>query len=266
MLPENIIFSSICWFCSLIFWTIALWALKRKDPMHFWSGSTVKSEEITNIPLYNRANGIMWSVYGVWIAVAGVLALLNIVIGAILLVVICIPGIFVLVAAYNRIYNKYRSTSAVKSIDGLPSKTPKGIIVVLSLIIVITFTAVAALFIYGEKDPLVDIFDDYIQIKTMFGLNIDFFEITDIYLIEKSMSELGIGMRTNGYGGFGNTLKGNFKSAFLGDTLLFVQSKSSPTIRIERKNKKDVYISLRSNENTERLYNNLIAALEYFHK
>lgn len=93
----------------------------------------------------------------------------------------------------------------------------------------------------------------------MYGLNIDFSEIANIFLIEKSMSDIGIGTRTNGYGGTGGALKGNFKSDTLGETLLFVQSKSSPTIKIERTNKKDVYISLRNSENTEQLYRELIA-------
>ena len=122
-----------------------------------------------------------------------------------------------------------------------------------------TIFAVGALFFYGEKDPDVSILDDRIQIKSMYGLNIDFFEFANIYLIEKSMSDIGIGIRTNGYGGIGRALKGNFKSDTLGETLLFVQSGSSPTIKMERTDKKDVYISFRNSESTEQLYHELIA-------
>jgi hypothetical protein len=88
----------------------------------------------------------------------------------------------------------------------------------------------------------------------MYGLTIDFSDITDISLIEKSMRAIGVGTRTNGYGGFGETLKGHFKSIGLGETLLFVRSKSSPTIRIKRNGAKDVYISFRNGEDTERVY------------
>jgi hypothetical protein len=116
-------------------------------------------------------------------------------------------------------------------------------------------------FSYSEKEPEVRILDDHIQIEAMYGLNIDFSEIADISLIEKSMSDIGIGIRTNGYGGFGETLKGNFRSDTLGETLLFVQSKSSPTIRIEWIGKKDVYISFRSSESTEQLYRQMIEAV-----
>lgn len=75
----------------------------------------------------------------------------------------------------------------------------------------------------------------------MYGVEIDFSEILEISLIEESMSDIGIGIRSNGYGGFGGSLKGNFKSDSIGDTLLFVYAKSSPTIKIERANKKDIY-------------------------
>ena len=95
----------------------------------------------------------------------------------------------------------------------------------------------------------------------MYGVNIDFSEITSISLIEKSMDDIGVGRRTNGYGGFGETLKGNFESDINGKTLLFVQAKTSPTIKIERMDKKDVYISLRNSTNTEQLYRELMSAI-----
>lgn len=255
----NIIFATICWLCSLTFGVIALWAFKRKEPMHFWSGSTVRPEEIADIPSYNRANGLMWGIYGVCMFVTGILSLFSIITGVILLVIICVPGIVVLVVAYNRIYNKYRSTSVIYKTDVSTSKTPKAVIIAITLISSIIFIAVAGLFFYGEKDPDISILDGRIQIKAMYGVNIDFSEVAKISLIEKSMSDIGIGTRTNGYGGTGGALKGNFKSDTLGETLLFVQPKSSPTIKIERTDKKDVYISLHNSKSTEQLYRKLIA-------
>jgi len=71
------------------------------------------------------------------------------------------------------------------------------------------------------------------------------------------MSNIGIGSRTNGYGGFGESLKGNFTSDTLGDIILFVNSKSSPTIKIERIDQKDVYISFGNSESTEQLFRDL---------
>lgn len=201
MASENIIFAAVCWLCSLIFWGIALWAFKRKDPMHFWSGSTVKPEEITDIPAYNRANGLMWTIYAISMVVTGILSLFSIKTGAVLLVIISIPGTVVLIFAYYRIYKKYRSTSVINKTDSSVSKTPKAVIIAAISISAIIVIAVGVLFFYSEKEPEVIILDSGIQIKAIYGLKIDFSEISDISLIEKSMRDIGVGRRTNGYGG-----------------------------------------------------------------
>lgn len=264
MSSVNIIFAATCWLCSLVFGVIALWAFKRRDPVHFWSGSIVRHEEIADIPSYNRANGLMWAIYAVCIAATGISSLFSITIGAILLGIICVPGILVLIIAYNGIYSKYRSTSTSVTYrnDHSTSKTPKAVMIAIAFISVITLAVVGALFFYGDKDPDVSILDDCIQIKAMYGLTINFSEVTDISLIEKSMSAIGVGARVNGYSGVGQALKGNFKSDTLGETLLIVQSNASPTIKIERNDKKDIYISFRSSERTEQLYRELLAAIQ----
>ena len=100
----------VCSFCSLVFGLIALWSFKRKDPMHFWSGITVKPEEIADIPAYNRANGMMWALYALAIFLSGVLTLFSESAGAILLMVILLPGLGVLIFVYYRIYNKYKTS------------------------------------------------------------------------------------------------------------------------------------------------------------
>ena len=227
--------------------------------MHFWSGSTVKPEEISDIPSYNRANGLMWAIYAACMVITGILSLFSIKVGVILLVILCFPGIVVLIIVYNRIYNKYKSTSVAYKTYNSTSNPSKAAVITIISISAIILVALGALFIYGEKDPEISILDDCIQIKSMYGLNIDFSEITDISLIEKSMSEIGIGTRTNGFDGLGEALKGIFKSDTYGEALLFVQSKSSPTIKIERIGRKKVYISFRNSESTEQLYRELTA-------
>jgi hypothetical protein len=109
MSAENIIFAAICGGCALIFILIALWAFKRRTPMHFWSGSTVKPEEISDIPAYNKANGKMWLAYAIGMVVSGVVSLFSVGVGAILLTIICVPGVGVLIVAYKRIYEKYKT-------------------------------------------------------------------------------------------------------------------------------------------------------------
>jgi len=105
---DHIAFAVVCWACALLFGAIALWAFKRRTPMHFWAGSAVKPQEITDIPAYNRANGLLWVAYGVLMAAIGVIALFEITVATVLLLIQCLPGVAVLIAVYRRIYQKYR--------------------------------------------------------------------------------------------------------------------------------------------------------------
>jgi uncharacterized heparinase superfamily protein len=121
--------------------------------------------------------------------------------------------------------------------------------------------AVSTILIYGAKEPKVKVFDDRVQIKTMYGLTINFSDITDVSLIESSMREIGnVGRRVNGGDTFG-TLRGHFKSDTLGETLLFVRLNASPTIKIERNNDKDIYLNFSSSEKTNMLFNELNTAI-----
>lgn len=239
------------------FAAIAIWAFKSKNPIHFWSGSTVRPEEITDIAAYNRANGLMWTVYAICMAVTGVLSLFSISIAAGLLIVISIPGTIVLILIYNKIYNKYRNATVTCRTEEPVSKMSKGVMVAIAAFTGIFMILIGIMLHYGSKDPVINVLDDRVQIKAMYGIEIEFSEISEVSLIEKSMDDIGVGTRTNGYGGMGETLKGNFESDDLGETLLFVQSETSPTIRIVRTDKKDVYISFHNSENTEQLYQEL---------
>lgn len=236
--------------------------------MHFWSRSKVMPEEISDIPAYNRANALMWAIYAACMVLAGILSLFSVITGIILMVITIVPGILVLIVVYKSIYNRYRitsftSTEIPNSSSNTSTKihnTSKGSIkTAINLIAtVIIFIGLVVMFYLGEKEPEVIINNDRIQIKGMYGLSIDLSEIADISLVEKSMKELGIGRRTNGYGGFGDTLKGNFNSDALGETMLFVHANSSPTIKIERAGKKDIYISYNNAERTNQLYKALM--------
>ncbi len=254
MSSANILFAVICWVSTLPFVAIAIWAFKRKEPMHFWSGSTVSPEEITNIPAYNRANGLMWTVYAIGYLITGLLSLVNIIISVVLLILVSVVGTVALIVFYNRIYKKYKNPAYTFKPEHVKAKTPKGIIIAIVAFMGIVFVLVGVLFYYGSKDAIVNVQKDSIQIKAMYGLTIDRSEISAISLIEESMDDIGVGTRINGYGGFDGVLKGTFESEALGNVLLFVHEKSSPTIKIERKDKKNIYISLRNSEKTEQLY------------
>lgn len=62
----------ICWLCAGVFSGIGLWANRRAEPMHFWSGTTVDPKKISDIPAYNRANARLWMLYGLPYWVVGV--------------------------------------------------------------------------------------------------------------------------------------------------------------------------------------------------
>ena len=105
---DNIIWLVIMIPTSLLFTGIGVFAWRRKEPMWFWSGSKVNRNEISDIPAYNRANGIMWIVYSLVFWISTILGIFNLPIAGILMGAGCILGIPALVIAYSRIYKKYR--------------------------------------------------------------------------------------------------------------------------------------------------------------
>lgn len=125
------------------------------------------------------------------------------------------------------------------------------------ILVLIILTACAVMLFYGFKETDVELVDKRIEIKGMYGLEVDFANVENVTLIGKSMQKIGVGTRTNGFGGLGSTLKGNFKSDNLGKHMLFVDADAAPTIRIERKNGVDIYISFKDSKKTETLFSEL---------
>ena len=166
----------------------------------------------------------------------------------------------------NRFQNKAGSTTLAAAASTAPTSSrkskPKVIVTVITFALVV-MVGIGILFYQGTKDPTVSITNSSLEIKSMYGVTVDFAQITDVSLIDQSMRDLGIAdsSRTNGIGGIGDALKGYFRSPSLGDTLLFVQASSSPTIRIERSNGQDIYISLSSAASTRQLYNEIKVAV-----
>ena len=104
---------SIVMLCILVplaafFTGLGIFAWTRKKPMWFWSGSTVKEDEIEDVPAYNRANGIMWICYSLIFWGAAVLGIFNVRIVGVILGVGTLGGIVALIFIYKAIYNKYR--------------------------------------------------------------------------------------------------------------------------------------------------------------
>ncbi|MGN0746328.1 MAG: hypothetical protein ACI4ML_06625 [Aristaeellaceae bacterium] len=106
---ENIFWLVIMAPCSMVFTGIGIYAWQRKEPMWFWSGTTVKASDITDIPAYNHANGRMWMLFSLPLWLSAFLGLFSSITALVLLASDFIIGLPVLVMAYNRIYARYRA-------------------------------------------------------------------------------------------------------------------------------------------------------------
>ena len=95
--------------CSAVLSGLGIFAWRRKKPMWFWSGSVVEEDEISDIPAYNRANGIMWIVFSLIFWSSTILGIFNMKGAGILLFLGCVPGIIILPIVYGRIYDRYAS-------------------------------------------------------------------------------------------------------------------------------------------------------------
>ena len=93
--------------CAILFYAIGAYAQKLEKPMWFWSGTEVKAEQITDIKQYNKENGVMWKLYSLWYAAAGLAEIWNTIVALIILVLSCTVGIVILVYSYQKIYKKY---------------------------------------------------------------------------------------------------------------------------------------------------------------
>lgn len=104
---EKILWLAIMIPISLLFTLLGVYAWKRKKPMWFWSGSTVKDEEISDVPAYNRANGIMWIVFSLISWASAIVGIFDITAAGIVMIAGYAVGIPGLVVAYRRIYRRY---------------------------------------------------------------------------------------------------------------------------------------------------------------
>ena len=77
--------------------------------MWFWSGSTVDKKDITDVPAYNRANGIMSLCYSAVFWIAAILGMFRQELAGVFLAVGCLAGIPVLVIVYRKIYAKLKA-------------------------------------------------------------------------------------------------------------------------------------------------------------
>jgi len=142
------------------------------------------------------------------------------------------------------------------------SKGYRTLLVVVAVFSGFVLIGVAVLMVVGMSEPDVTVRDERIKISGMYGLSVSFSQIYSVTLVEGTMTDIYGGehvIRTNGFGGAGQSNKGHFTSAALGAHMLFVQAETSPTIHIERLGN-DIFISFRDSERTRQLYSEIAAA------
>ena len=180
--------------------------------------------------------------------------------GIILMIVIPIGGVI-----YANTGGRFRGKDGSEFSEADKEKKPmkaaaRGGIVALVGFCAVILIGVGIIMFRGAAEPEVYVFENGIQISGMYGLTEEFSAITGITLIDRPMKEISSAKRTNGYGGLGEALKGNFSSGEYGEILLFVQSETAPTIHIERSGGRGIFISFRDSEKTVELYNEMTAA------
>ena len=108
---EKILGIIVMVFCSLLcggtFFGLGIWAGKSKRPVHFYSGTTVDPNTVSDIPAYNLENSKMWMIYSVPFWMSGVVSFFHVGIAAIIMSAACIPGFLWLIFRYRRICKKY---------------------------------------------------------------------------------------------------------------------------------------------------------------
>ena len=102
-----IIWLLCCFGCAILFTIIGIYAYRSKTPMHFYSGTKVSPDEISDIPAYNKANCIMWILYSLWYWIAGLLYFFVPKVAVGILVLGAILGTILLIYCYSRIYKSY---------------------------------------------------------------------------------------------------------------------------------------------------------------
>ena len=104
-LEQGIWFTSIL-VCALVFLSISIFAFVAKNPINFWAGEKISLSQVTDVKKYNRANGIMWLLYGLGWLIAAIIGLFSIKVGAFFMVALCV-GIVILILVNRKIRKKY---------------------------------------------------------------------------------------------------------------------------------------------------------------
>jgi len=132
------------------------------------------------------------------------------------------------------------------------------LIIVLVAIVAVFF----AIIFLGADETKVNVLDDRVQIKGIYGVEFYLSEISGLNMIEKSMDEIGAGENINSYSVTNGYVRGRFNKPGLGEILLFVEPKIAPTLWIERDGGEDIFISYKDGQKTELVYREILKAID----
>ncbi|HWQ97970.1 MAG TPA: hypothetical protein VN538_07765 [Clostridia bacterium] len=137
------------------------------------------------------------------------------------------------------------------------------IVGIVTVVMVLALTGLFLVLVFsGVEDPVVTVAKGTITIDVKYGVSFPVSEVVAVTLLPQSMDEIGVGDRTNGYGGFDTTRLGHFHSEVLGDYLLYAKTDASPTIWIDRAGSaEDVYLSFEDSAKTEAVFAELSAVV-----
>ncbi len=98
----NIIMLVCMWFCAGLFLGFGLYALRREEPMWFWSGEKVPKDTVTDVPAYNKAHSRLFLLYSLPWWLGGLLGLAHPLAAAI------VAGLAWLIWSHGNIEKRYR--------------------------------------------------------------------------------------------------------------------------------------------------------------
>lgn len=246
---ENIVLLVSIMPVVIIFLGIGIYSFKKKTPMHFWAGTVVKPEEIKDIKAYNKANGIMWIVYGLSYLLVIPMEILFEDVAYIFISILALPGLIILVLCYNHIYIKYKSDIEIRK-DSSNKKYRKFEKIVFCFIILIGLVPcliLATVDVTGGHELTIK--DNTVKIQ------VTNFDIEDIESIEL-LDEINIKGKVTGT----NTLTYS-RGVFNVDgekNRVYIYNDSSPYIKFNLKDDKMIYYNEKNGEDTEKTYDKLL--------
>lgn len=196
--------------------------------------NTMNEEEKANVDIENIRN-----LFGNFLIIISILFFISAKsynIGKYLILLVLPITAFVLIRAQKYNYNK-TSNKSIKSVITL---------------IVIIFVLLGALFLFGSKDPEVNITDDRIVVEGMYGTTINRDKIQEITL-EDQIPE--VKRKVEGFD-LGFILRGTFNLEDIGTATLFINSNKSPYVVIKADDKYFI-INFKDSDKTIELYNSI---------